>query len=164
MLEVDVREAQNKTSDLLFIGQIKFVVEVAENNSRSRDSAEWSRDELRMWDWSEQNKPNRRSYKKHKQSHILPGTLVACCKPNSGAGVVWMEISLRGWVRLPATKEWWLPQGDPTKQLLHQGSRSSRKNARLKSCLHSNVERKVKSLVTTDDVVFLANLCFESSQ
>ena len=64
MLEVDVREAQNKTSDLLFIGQLKFVVEVAENSRRSRDSAEWSRDELRMWDCSEQNKPNGRSYKK----------------------------------------------------------------------------------------------------
>ena len=34
----------------------------------------------------------------------IPGTLAACCKPSSGAGVVWMVIPLRGWVRLPAMK------------------------------------------------------------
>ena len=51
-----------------------------------------------------------------------PGTLAACCKPSSGAGVVWMVTPLRGWVRFPAMKEWRPPQGAPTKQPLYQGA------------------------------------------
>ena len=42
-----------------------------------------------------------------------PGTLAACCKPSSGAGVVWMDIPLRGWVQTPAMKN-----GDRLKVLL----------------------------------------------
>ena len=34
----------------------------------------------------------------------LPGMVATCCKPSSGAGVVWMAIPLRGWVQLPAMK------------------------------------------------------------
>ena len=41
------------------------------------------------------------------------GTLEACCKPSSGANVDWMEIPLRSWVRLPATKN-----GDHLKGIL----------------------------------------------
>ena len=43
----------------------------------------------------------------------LPGMVATCCKPSSGAGVVWMAIPLRGWVQLPAMKN-----GDCLKVLL----------------------------------------------
>ena len=38
---------------------------------------------------------------------------MTCCKPISGAGVVWMDVTLRGWVRSPAMKN-----GDRLKVLL----------------------------------------------
>ena len=41
------------------------------------------------------------------------GTVATCCKPNSGVGVVWMDIPLRGWVQPPAMKN-----GDRVKVLL----------------------------------------------
>ena len=51
-----------------------------------------------------------------------PGTLAACCKPSNGAGVVWMETTLERLGSTPSHEEWKPPQGDPTRQLLHQGA------------------------------------------
>ena len=89
--------------------------------------------------------------------------LAACCKPSSGAGVVWMEIPLKGWVQLPAMKN-----GDRLKVIL-LNSYYTRAHIKPEECKTeeslaqlSNVERKVAGLIPTDNKVFLAILCFET--
>ena len=45
-----------------------------------------------------------------------------CCKPSSGAGVVWMEITIERLGSTPSHEEWQPPQGDTNKQSLYQGA------------------------------------------
>ena len=70
---------------------------------------------------------------------------------------------MRGWVRLPATKN-----GDSLKVIL-LNSYFTREQIKLEECKteeslaqHSNVEHKVAGSIPMDDEVFLAILCFES--
>ena len=45
-----------------------------------------------------------------------------CCKPSSGADVVWMETTLERLGQTPSYEEWRPPQGDPTQQTPNQGT------------------------------------------
>ena len=64
---------------------------------------------------------------------IQPGMVAMCCKPSSGAGVVWMETTLDRLGSNPSNEELRLPQGDPTKQLLYQKNASLSSSSALKS-------------------------------
>ena len=103
----------------------------------------------------------------------LPGTLAACCNPSSGAGAVWMEIPLRGWVRTPATKN-----GDRLKVILPKSHYTralrpeSRKNTSLRSrsasatTNHSGLQLGAQGcgFDSHGRWSFSAILCFEFSQ
>ena len=95
------------------------------------------------------------------------GTVATCRKPNSVAGVAWMDTSLERLGSTPSHEEWQSPQGDPTKQLLYQGAETkSWKNASLRSrfALNQKVERKVAVSIPMGDEVFSAILCFKISR
>ena len=66
---------------------------------------------------------------------VAPGRVAMCCKPSSGAGVVWMETTLEGLGSTPSHVEWRPPQGDPTEQLPHRDreSQMTSLNPRLQS-------------------------------
>ena len=66
---------------------------------------------------------------------VAPDTVATCCKPSSGAGVVWMETTLERLGSNPRHEEWRPPQGDPTEQLPHRDreSQMTSLNPRLQS-------------------------------
>ena len=53
---------------------------------------------------------------------LLPGTLAACCKPSSGAGVVWKDTLLNGLGSNPGHKN-----GDRFKESYHSAAMPGRR-------------------------------------
>ena len=55
------------------------------------------------------------------------GTLAACCKPSSGASVVWMETTLERLGLTPSHEEWRPLKVIQLFKLLHQGADQARR-------------------------------------